>query len=102
MSMKEIAREPNRSWLTSELVSGDGVGSGLWGLCQISRLTILRGFRYWVILEQPTDPRTDAQEIGFLQSDDVDLKAEFGKDDFEYGEGEIRDAERFARICGPI
>lgn len=41
-------------------------------------------------------------ELGFLQSDSVDLKAEFGKEDFEYGEGEISDPERFAPLCAGI
>ena len=101
MSLKEIAREQNRSWLKAEIVSGSSVGTSLWILCQVRLLTKLRGFRYFVVLEQPKDV-DDAQEIGFLQSDGVDLKDEFGKDDFEYGEGEIIGPEMFASICGPF
>ncbi|MCH7855709.1 MAG: leucine-rich repeat domain-containing protein [Gemmatimonadetes bacterium] len=88
MSLKEIARERNRSWLKIDLVSGSGVGSSLWMVCQVRLLTELRGFSHFVVLEQVSDV-DGAMEIGFLQSDSVDLKAEFGKDDFEYGEGLI-------------
>ena len=101
VSVKETAREPNRSWLTAEIVSGSSVGTSLWILCQVRLLTKLRGFSHFVVLEQPSDV-DGAQEIGFLQSDSVDLKAEFGKDDFEYGEGEIMGPEMFVSICGPF
>ncbi len=101
MSLKEIAREPNRSWLTAEIVSGSSVGTSLWIACQVRLLTKLRGFSHFVVLEQVSDV-DGAQEIGFLHSDIVDLKAEFGKDDFEYGEGRIVGPEMFVSICGPF
>ena len=101
MSMKEVAREQNRSWLTYDFVSGSGIGSSGWIICQIRLMMETRGFQYFVVLEQPEDV-DGAQEIGFLHSDSVDLKTEFGKDDFENGEGIIVGPELFATFCGPL
>ena len=100
ISLEELARHGNRSLVKVEIRSAPSVGGSMWIGCQVAELTNLRGFRYSVVLDR--NVADNIMEIGFLNSSNVDLKKEFGKGSFEYGEGEIADAvELFATICGP-
>ena len=110
MSLEELSRDGNRSRVKLEMRLTTSVGGSRWIACQMAELTKYRGFRYHVVLDviEQTAPAggerfpiTVTMDVGFLNSDAVDLKAEFGVDSFDEGEGEIEHIEQFASICGP-
>jgi type IV pilus assembly protein PilA len=105
MSLEELSRDGNRSRVRVENRRSTSVGGSVWTLCQMGELTDYRGFRYHVVLDEVIEtasaggerfPITVTYDLGFLDSDAVDLKAEFGIESSR----EIVDIEEYALICG--
>ena len=105
MSLEELSRDGNRSRVRVEYRLTTSVGGPMWTACQMAELTKYRGFRYHVVLDEVSEtapaggerfPITVIYDVGFLNSDTVDLKAEFGTD----SRREIVDIEEYALICG--
>ena len=108
MSLEELSRDGNRSLVRVEIRLATSVGGLVWIACQMAEPTEYRGFRYHVVLDviektAPAGgerfPMTNTMDVGFLNSDAVDLKAEFGVDSFDEDEGEIVHIEQFALLC---